>query len=104
MSTTLTREELLAALKEHIPAARENSAKYKDVLTTLLNCIGEGLKRDGCVLISGFGKFECYPKLARRVRNPRTGEALNLPAHNVIVFRVSGKLREALNLEQDEIC
>ena len=55
-----------------------------------------GLK-DRALLISGFGKFECYDKASRKGRNPHTDEVITLPSRKVIVFRLSRKFRAELN-------
>lgn len=46
------------------------------------------------VSIPGFGTFDSAHRKARQGRNPRTGEALQIPAHNVPVFRAGKGLKE----------
>jgi integration host factor subunit alpha len=48
-------------------------------------------------LISGFGKFVVKRKSARRGRNPQTTEDLQLRARRVVVFKISGVLRDSIN-------
>ena len=55
------------------------------------------IKKDRALLISGFGKFECYDKASRKGRNPKTDETITLPPRKVMVFRLSRKLRAELN-------
>ena len=40
----------------------------------------------GSVEIASFGKFEVIEHKKRPGRNPRTGEEIMLPAHNVVKF------------------
>jgi len=40
-----------------------------------------------CVQLIGFGKFKVRTRSARKGRNPKTGEALDIPAKTVPVFR-----------------
>jgi len=57
----------------------------------------QAIKKDNSLLISGFGRFEAYAKLARKGRNPVTGDGIILPPRRVLVFRVSKKFRALLN-------
>jgi integration host factor subunit alpha len=54
---------------------------------------------DGELLISGFGKFHVREKKERLGRNPQTKESLMLRARKVLVFKMSGVLRERVNEE-----
>ena len=48
------------------------------------------------VAISGFGNFDARQVAERTARNPRTGEAVVVPAHKAPKFKASSNLREAL--------
>ena len=63
----------------------------------IVEAIYEEIKKDRALLISGFGKFECYDKASRKGRNPKTDETITLPPRKVMVFRLSRKLRAELN-------
>ena len=49
------------------------------------------------VQISGFGTFDVRDRSARVGRNPRTGEAVSIPAAKAPGFRAARALKEALN-------
>jgi integration host factor subunit alpha len=49
------------------------------------------------LLISGFGKFMVKEKAARRGRNPKTSEELQLRARRIVTFKASGALRQKIN-------
>ena len=49
------------------------------------------------VTIVGFGRFTTKRRMARSRRNPRTGEALEIPEATVPVFKASKILRNAVN-------
>jgi integration host factor subunit alpha len=57
----------------------------------------QAVRRDHALLVSGFGKFEAYPKKARRGRNPQTNETIILAPRKVVVFRLSKKFRNEVN-------
>ncbi len=50
------------------------------------------------VKISGFGHFMLREKSARMGRNPRTGEAAEIDARSVVVFRPSHLLKKAVQV------
>ncbi|MDZ7832882.1 MAG: integration host factor subunit alpha [Desulfobacterales bacterium] len=74
--------------------------KSVDIVENLLEIIKRSLESEEDVLVSGFGKFCVKQKSTRRGRNPATGEDLLLDARNVVTFKCSGKLREAINQGQ----
>lgn len=55
------------------------------------------LKNSGIVNIPGVGKLRVVHKEARQGRNPRTGETVQIPAKNVVTFKMSSTLAEAVN-------
>jgi integration host factor subunit alpha len=71
--------------------------KSVDIVENLLEIIKRSLENNEDVLVSGFGKFCVKKKSTRRGRNPATGDDLLLEARNVVTFKCSGKLREAIN-------
>lgn len=74
--------------------------KSVDIIENLLMIMKDRLAESEDVLISGFGKFCVKTKDARRGRNPATGEDLILRPRKVVTFKCSGKLRDAINIEQ----
>ena len=47
--------------------------------------------------IRGFGTFKVKDQAARQARNPRTGEAVSVPAKKVAAFKPSNEIAELLN-------
>lgn len=47
--------------------------------------------------ITGLGKFTLVTKPARKGRNPKTGEAVEVQAKNVIKFKTTKELQEIIN-------
>lgn len=94
MNKTLTKADIVEAIYEETGKNRTD-AKY--TVEKLLDIMKNAIKKDHSLLISGFGKFECYSKAARKGRNPQTTESITLPPRSVIVFRISRKFRSELN-------
>lgn len=67
----------------------------EEVLTTFTDIVTETLADRGeKVVVTGFGTFEVRNRAARAGQNPRTGEAIVVPAQKTPAFR-AGKLLKA---------
>jgi DNA-binding protein HU-beta len=64
------------------------------VRATLARIEGAVGKRETVNLV-GFGRFEVYERGARRGRNLRTGESLEIPATPAVRLRIGKRLRDA---------
>jgi DNA-binding protein HU-beta len=77
--------------------AQEATLTKKDAraaIEAVLNGIVDGLNTDKKVALVGFGTFLLVEKKARTARNPKTGEAVDVPAKIVPKFRPSAGLKE----------
>ncbi|WP_456325089.1 HU family DNA-binding protein, partial [Desulfonauticus submarinus] len=86
MSNTLTKTDIVEKICNYSP---RNRTQVKEIVEHLIWLIKKGIKEEGSVLISGFGKFEAYQKNPRKGRNPQTNETIILPGRKVVVFRIS---------------
>jgi len=89
MNTT----ELVDAVAE---ANDLSKAKAKEVVNSILAAIIDAARRGEEVAIAGFGRFSVKERPARQGRNPRTGEALDIPASKALGFKVSKSVGETL--------
>lgn len=94
MGKALTKADIVENIYEQSSISRNDCKK---IVESALNLMARAIAKDRAMLLSGFGKFECYAKKPRKGRNPQTSETLTLDARNVIVFRLSRKFREELN-------
>lgn len=62
----------------------------------LMDVIGAALLSGEDVSLPGVGKLKVSHRPARNGRNPKTGEAIVIPAKNVVKFRPSSKFAEYL--------
>lgn len=62
----------------------------------VLGAILEGVKADGRFNIIGFGSFALQERPARKGRNPRTGEEIDIPASRALKFSPSPTLKKSL--------
>lgn len=59
--------------------------------------IAEALQQGTDVRITGFGTFEVRQRKDRTGRNPRTGEAVRIPATRAPAFKPSKALKDRVN-------
>jgi DNA-binding protein HU-beta len=86
----MNKRDLVECVASDLGGSRQNAEKaVKAVLESVLN----GLDRDGAVTIAGFGTFERKERAARVGRNPRTGEAIDIPATSTVGFRPAAALK-----------
>ncbi len=71
--------------------------KTERVLDATLGSIRDELRNGGEVALKGFGTFKVVERAARAGRNPKTGEAIQIPASRGVKFTPSGKLKEMVN-------
>ena len=67
------------------------------VVQTVLDSIVEALNSGEKVELRGFGSFRHRHRSPRRGRNPKTGEAVQVPAKRVVYFTQAKGLKELLN-------
>jgi integration host factor subunit beta len=81
--------------------AEENPHLYQRdverIVSTLFDEIAAALARGDRVELRGFGAFSVKSRDARVGRNPRTGEAVQVPEKRVPFFKTGKDLRERMN-------
>jgi len=68
----------------------------EQAMEALLDSIIGALKKGEEVSIAGLGIFSVKERKARTARNPRTGEAITVPAMKVPKFRAAKGLKDAV--------
>jgi len=85
-----------AALADTIVSYVASKKASKELIETLIESIRKSLKKKDPVAISGFGTFKVKQTKARMGRNPKTGEAIQIPAKRKITFRASKDFKESV--------
>ena len=91
--STVTKSSLAQAISEFSGLAVAYSLELVDIY---FREIEDGLVRDGEVKIMGLGTFTLRHKRARMGRNPKTGQAAEIAARNVVSFRPSKNLKAGM--------
>jgi len=86
---------------ELVDKIAEETGSSKQLVHNLLhetvNFTKEGLGKDGHVNILGLGRFHLKWHNTRSGRNPQTGDAIEIPAHNTVNYKPSADLRKYIN-------
>ncbi len=90
------RSELVQKLCEDHPDL--TSKEVERVVAAFFDSIIDQLEQGGRVELRGFGAFSTRGRDARRGRNPRTGEAVDVDAKRVPYFKPGKEMRERLNV------
>ena len=68
----------------------------EQVVDTVFDSITSTIKGGEEASIAGFGIFSAKQRAARTARNPRTGEAITVPAMRVPKFRAAKALKDSV--------
>jgi DNA-binding protein HU-beta len=90
----VNKNDLIDAVAERTGLAKSDAAR---ALEAVLGTLTEALQRGDAVVLSGFGTFQAKVRAARSGRNPRTGEAIAIPASRVPAFKAGKGLKDALS-------
>ena len=93
----MIRSELLQALAADNPDLRPEEIEL--VVDIFFEEITTRLAEGGRVELRGFGTFSTRQRDSRTGRNPRTGEAVDVPAKKVPYFKPGKEMRERLNTD-----
>ena len=69
-------------------------ALTKEIVQATFDTITETLGKTGRLELRGFGVFEVRHRVAYKARNPLTGEAVKVPAKDVVVFQPGKAMAE----------
>lgn len=76
-------------------------AKAEQVVSVILDEVKASLSRGETVTLRHFGIFDVRAKLARKGRNPKTGQPAEIAARRVVRFKPGRNFRAAVNGETD---
>ncbi|MFH1416031.1 MAG: HU family DNA-binding protein [Elusimicrobiota bacterium] len=81
---------------ESVSAVTCAKTEAKESVEMFINTIKEALKNGERVTISDFGTFYVKFRKARKGRNPRTGEVIDIPPQKVVKFTPAPKMNSGL--------
>lgn len=89
----MNKKELVDAIAEKTGMNKKESRK---LLNVIIGIVIEEMKKDGKLLLMGFGTFFVKRKSARKGVNPSTFVPIEIPAKRVVSFKPSAYLNSLL--------
>ena len=94
----MTKKDIVRTISEEVGLTQQQT---KEIVQKTFDAIIESLVRERRIELRNFGVFEVKPRAARKARNPRTGEQVDVPKKYVVTFK-PGKYMEAKVRDLDE--
>ncbi len=94
----MTKKDIVRTISEEVGLTQQQT---KEIVQKTFDAIVDCLVREGRIELRNFGVFEVKPRAARKARNPRTGEQVEVPSKHVVTFK-PGKYMEAKVRDLDE--
>jgi integration host factor subunit beta len=90
----MTRSELIDALFNDIKPLSLSDSEL--AVKTIFEAIADALAKGHRVEVRGFGSFSVNRRAPRLGRNPKSGEAVQIPEKKALHFKPGKNLREAM--------
>ncbi|HOO50071.1 MAG TPA: HU family DNA-binding protein [Alphaproteobacteria bacterium] len=90
----MNKSELVEAVAKKTDMTK---AASQEAIEAIIECISKALKKGDEVRLVGFGTFSVAKRAASTGRNPRTGEAIKIPASKQPKFKAGKELKDTVN-------
>jgi nucleoid DNA-binding protein len=87
----VTKKEIVKQISDEIGLTQ---LKTKEIVQKTFDAIVATLLKDGRIELRNFGVFEVKQRKARKARNPRTGDKVDVPPKNVVTFKPGKEMEE----------
>ena len=95
----MTKKEIVKSISDEIGLTQ---LKTKEIVQKTFDAIIETLWADHRIELRNFGVFEVKKRAARKARNPRTGERVDVAEKWVVTFKPGKEMEERVRqLEQE---
>lgn len=91
----MNKSDLVQLMTEKSGLSKKDS---ESALNAVLSTIEETLVLGEKVVLVGFGTFEVKSRAARKGRNPKTKEAIDIAACKIPAFKVGKDLKDKVNV------
>ena len=92
----MTKKEIVRRISDR---AELTQLKTKEIVQWTFDAIIDTLIKDGRIELRNFGVFEVRRRKARRARNPRTNDRVDVPEKNVVTFQPGKEMEERVRRE-----
>jgi DNA-binding protein HU-beta len=87
----MTKAEVISAMAGTAGISKVAATKALQAYT---DSVTKALKKNGKLVLVGFGTFSVVKRKAREGRNPQTGKAIKIPAKKVVKFKAGKGLAD----------
>jgi nucleoid DNA-binding protein len=87
----VTKKEIVKQISDRIGLTQ---LKTKEIVQQTFDAIVDTLLEVGRIELRNFGVFEVKQRKARKARNPRTGDKVDVPPKNVVTFKPGKEMEE----------
>src|ERR1700674_1606034 len=87
----VTKKEIVKEISEQLGLTQ---LKTKEIVQKTFDAIVDTLLREKRIELRNFGVFEVKRRKARKARNPRTGEKVDVEPKNVVTFKPGKEMEE----------
>jgi nucleoid DNA-binding protein len=94
----VTKKEIVRQISDRIGLTQ---LKTKEIVQQTFDAIVDTLLEVGRIELRNFGVFEVKQRKARKARNPRTGDKVDVPPKNVVTFKPGKEMEEKVRNLRD---
>lgn len=95
----MNKSELIEAIASKSEVTKKQAAAMlESFVSTVTGSLSEGEQ----IVLPGFGTFSIGLRSARKGRNPKTGEVIEIKASRVAKFKAGKGLKDAVQLNAEE--
>jgi nucleoid DNA-binding protein len=94
----VTKKEIVKQISEKLGLTL---LKTKEIVQLTFDAIIDTLIEDTRIELRNFGVFQVKKRKARKARNPRTGERVDVPPKNVVTFKPGKEMEERVRQMQN---
>ena len=96
----MTKAELVEDVARAAELTKKDAERLVEIVfESIIDTLNHGEK----IELRGFGSFRVRERGARRGRNPKTGDPVDIPAKRVPYFKPGKELKELINEEQSAV-
>ena len=92
----MTKADLVEKVSREAEMTKKDAEQLVEIIfESIVSTLNEGEK----IELRGFGSFRVRQRNARKGRNPKTGDSVDIPAKRVAYFKPGKELKEVINQE-----
>lgn len=90
----MKKQEFINAVAEKLEITKKDA---KETVEGVFEVVEDTLVEGKKVPLGNLGRFEVTERSARKGRNPQTGEEIQIPARNAVVYKASQYAKDLVN-------